>query len=114
VRETEITVAPLSTRGAHAAARGALAQHDHRFTGRDAHSMLGMAYGSEGFDDVGLLQGQPRRQDVDVLRLQLDVLAERAFDLAARRAPLRGTGCRLREALVAPLPQAMMGLMMTC
>ncbi len=64
-------------------ARGALAQHHHRLPGRDAHAALSVAHRGERFDDRRLLQRQPLGQDVDVLRRQLDVLAERAFDLAS-------------------------------
>jgi len=48
--------------------------------------MLSVTHRGERFDDRRLLQRQPRRQDMDVLRRQLDVLAERAFDLAPEEA----------------------------
>src|SRR6266516_4783997 len=40
---------------------GALAQHDHRFSGGDAHAMLSVAHRGERFDDRRLLQRQARR-----------------------------------------------------
>src|SRR6266542_41366 len=64
---------------------GALAQHDHRVAGGDAHTLLSVAYGRERLDEGGGLEADPGWQRMQIALREDEVLGQGAVQLAAEQ-----------------------------